>query len=739
MKILSFFICLLLSTYLYGQHSFRCTVKDSTTHETLIGVNVVHEASKRGVITDLNGNAELTGIPSGNQKITFSYIGYKKQEITFYFPIPVDRQPIVVFLVPDRMELGEVVISSTRTNSRIEDLPVKVEVLGQDDMEEESTIVPGNISSILGDLSIITVQRTDVVTGNDEIRMQGLDARYTQLLKDGLPLYGGFSGSLGVLSIPPLDLKQVEIIKGSCSTLYGGGAIGGLINFISKTPVDTPKTTLTLSSSLPTGYNLNFYASNKAKKNGFTLFTGLNTRQATDVDHDGYTEIPYVASFTMHPRLFFYINPKTDLNVGFNGTFETRTGGSLLGINHGLDLVNYYTRSENTQRLLFDLFYSYSFRPGCKITFKTANSNFFRFSQYSDKRSNIIDLIQFTGRQKNNFSELNVLFGFKKHQLVIGANNVIESFRRDHADYGNNLFKNYDYNTNGVFIQDNWQFLPKFNIEAGFRFDHHDEFGSFYLPRIAVFYKPAGNLSIRLSAGTGYSIPTLFDFFDTESQFYTIISGKISPEKSYGINADINYNTVLFNELALSINQAFYFSEISRVNTFIPVFIMPFTYDVTTYRQTNQPSISSIGTDTYLRLIYRQFELYLGYNHTLAEHKVGKEINILSYNPMDKFSTTFTWELVNKWRTGIEASFTANQYLPVYGIYKNDGVWPVPDYWFLAGMVERKLKWGSIVLNCENLLDLKQTAYKSHNPPGYDFVYMNIEGRVTTLTLKADL
>ena len=150
-----------------------------------------------------------------------------------------------------------------RSNARIEDLNAKVEVLGQEEMDEESELVPGSVSSILGDLSVITIQRTNAVNGNEAIRLQGLDPKYTQLMRDGIPLYGGFTGSLGVFSIPPLDLKQVEIIKGSASTLYGGGAISGLINFISKEPLETPQHSVSLNYTTQNEFNSNTFFSGK--------------------------------------------------------------------------------------------------------------------------------------------------------------------------------------------------------------------------------------------------------------------------------------------------------------------------------------------------------------------------------------------------------------------------------------------------------------------------------------------
>jgi outer membrane receptor for ferrienterochelin and colicins len=95
---------------------------------------------------------------------------------------------------------------------------------------------PANVSMLLHESTGMQVQQTSAVSGNASIRVQGLDGRYTQLLKDGYPNFGNFASGLSILEIPPLDLKQVEIIKGPASTLYGGGAIAGVVNFISKTP-----------------------------------------------------------------------------------------------------------------------------------------------------------------------------------------------------------------------------------------------------------------------------------------------------------------------------------------------------------------------------------------------------------------------------------------------------------------------------------------------------------------------
>ena len=234
-----------------------------------------------GAATDATGTGlavvRMLALPAATKSLLVSAVSYDNQTIVLAEPRP---DTLVVLLQAAQHELDVVTVTATRTNSRIEDLPIKVEVLGLEDMDEESAVVPGNVASILGDISIIHIQKTSPVNGNTA--MQGLDPKYAQILRDGLPLYEGFSGNLGMLQIPPLDLKQVEVIKGSVSTLYGGGAIGGLVNVVSKTPTsETPYFTALLNRSGLKETNGNAYYAQRyaGGKTGLTVFAGYTSQQ----------------------------------------------------------------------------------------------------------------------------------------------------------------------------------------------------------------------------------------------------------------------------------------------------------------------------------------------------------------------------------------------------------------------------------------------------------------------------
>jgi len=702
-----------------AQHTFSCIVKDSTTHELLPGVTVALNSTTNATATNANGKALLTNIPDGTHLFHFSFIGYKSTTVSFSFPLPDSLKTIEILLAANNENLNEVIVSSSRTNSRIDDLNTKVEVLGQEDMDEESTLVPGGIGSILGDLSIITIQRTNPFNGNDAVRMQGLDPRYTQLMRDGLPLYGGFSGSLGVLSIPPLDLKQVEIIKGSASTLFGGGAIGGLINFISKEPVDSAQTILTLNATSLEEFNLNAFTSKKIKQFGWTLFAGATQKTAIDINGDGFAEVPEDKNVLLHPRIFYDFNSHTKLIVGLTSSYDDRKGGDIKAIRFQADSLHSFLQQEKTFRSTVDVSLTSSLHEKHLLTFKTAGSSFQRSLDYSGFR--------FNGTQYSSYSELNDFIKLKKHNLVIGANFITETFIKNNSD--SILFHNYDYQTIGFFIQDEWQLTEKFSVQTGMRFDHHNKYGPFYLPRLSIFYKASTAFSVRLAGGTGYKVPNLFDFADPSNTLLDI-QATVKPEHSYGVNADLNYHTLLFEKLSVQLNEALYYTHIDnpmmiRSNSSGQRFIQNAIYVVNSY-----------GTDTYIRLSYEDVELYLGYNHTETLQETKIAYANMPFNPKDKFSTTLAYELEGNWRMGIEGSWMGNQY-----IYSNE---KVASFWFLAAMIERKFKKVSIVLNCENLLDTRQSQFETIvtgpvSNPVFKPVWAPLEGRVINLSLKVAL
>jgi outer membrane receptor for ferrienterochelin and colicins len=715
----SFFIILFVffnALNVFGQNDLNLKITDEKSGEPLIGVAVVQVGTTKGGVTDADGGLILRGLPNGVVKFAASFVGYKSDTLTRTFPLTNALEINYIKLAPEATDLDEAIVTSTRTNARIEDQPMKVEVLGLEELNEENGIKPANIGSLLGDLSVIHIQQTSAVSGGSAVRMQGLDGKYTQLLRDGLPLYEGFSGGLGILQIPPLDLKQVEIIKGSVSTLYGGGAISGMINLVSKTPTDKPEAILTLNQSTLKESNLNAYLSKKWGNFGVTFFGGTTFQKSVDVNGDGFSDVPDVKGLLLHPRLF-WTNETTKIDAGWSGTFEQRDGGDMQILRGGAaDAAHQFFEKNATQRNTFDGHFTHNFSKTFSLAGKTAVSLLDRTVNSAGAFTSV-----FKGKFATSYSEISMLKNFNKNDLVAGINLVTQSFNKAE-------FNGFDYKTYGVFAQNTWKPSPNWIVEGGFRVDKTSNFGAFYLPRISVLFKPSKDWSIRLGGGSGYRTPDIFS--DGESDFSsTNLSAKA--ETSTGLNFDGNWHTLLFDKLSLTINQAFYAVNINKPivgsKSFLGNFLV--NYD---------GKIQTLGTDTYVRLAYDEIELYLGYNHTLAQKFDGNDKfqNFIYYSPQDKFAMTIAYDLEGEWRFGVENAWVGNQ-------YKSDNA-KAKSYWFFAAMVERKFKRFSLVLNGENLADFRQSRYEPlfdglRTSPAFRSLWAPIDGRVLNMSLKINL
>jgi len=134
-------------------------------------------------------------------------------------------------------------VSATRTGKRLEDQPMRVEALVREEIEEKMLMTPGDIVMMLNEMGGMRVQATSPSLGAASVRIQGMRGRYTRFLSDGLPLFGEQVGALSLMQVPPMDLSQVEVIKGVASSLYGAGAMGGVVNLIARRPADSSRGT----------------------------------------------------------------------------------------------------------------------------------------------------------------------------------------------------------------------------------------------------------------------------------------------------------------------------------------------------------------------------------------------------------------------------------------------------------------------------------------------------------------
>lgn len=688
---------------------------DSLTKEALPGTSIIIKNSGLGGSTNAGGEIKFAKILDGTYEVKASLIGYREK--ISKIDIPLDTL-LVILLSREQTEIEELTVTALRTNARMEDSPLKVEVLGSEEMGEENSIKPGNITSLLGDISGIQIQQSSAVSANSNIRIQGLGGKYTQIMRDGLPLYEGFSGSFGILQVPPLDLKQLEIIKGSASTLYGGGAIGGIINLVSKEPGEKNEGSITLNQSTLTERNFNGFCSVKKNKRGATIFSGVTYQNAVDVNGDGFSDIPKIQSLVIHPRLFFYLTPKSTLAIGFSSTYEVRRGGDMAVLKDNPDSSRVFFEENKTDRNTGDVIFTHTSSNKNIFTAKGSGSFF--------DKDFLSNTYRFYGTQANGFGEISYLIPREKNDLVFGMNFWQTAFEKNNKD--SSLIKNFNYQTFGAFAQNTFKKNEKLFVEAGMRTDYHSRYGLFVLPRLAGLLKFNDHWYSRAGIGMGYITPSPFAEQNTETDLRKIIPipDSVKAEKSLGSNLEINYKAKIGEEAFIYINHAFFYTQIND-----PVIASTDTLGITKFHNEKKP-VNSAGWDTYLRMTVDEFEIYFGYTYTMARQEYNSLQPYITLTPRNRAATIIAYEIEGKWRFAIEGSYTGFQ-------YREDGT-KTPEYFFMAAMIEKKFKYASLVLNGENILDARQTKTEqimvgTSVNPSFKPLWGPIDGRVINLSL----
>jgi len=699
----------------FAQHSFIAKITNEDTRRPLPGVSVTIQDGNKGAASDSSGIVVIQNLPQGQYHFRFTCSGYRSRESVFIIPL---KDTLQITLEPSAELLQDVVVSTTRLGQRIKNAPVNIEVIGREDIEEGTAMSPANIRELLSELSGTQLQQTSAVSGNTTIRLQGLDGRYTQLLKDGFPLYGGFSGSLSVLQTPPLDLQQVEIIKGAGSALYGGDAIAGIINLVSKTPDSIRHADAILNQTSKGGTDFSSFYSKRNRRTGITLLATTSRQQAFDVNNDGFTDLPQVRQLALAPTLFWYPNDSTTLRLGVNVATESRIGGDITAIRHGTDSTHAYIEQSHTDRDYYQLSYTSKWHNHNTFSFKNTAGYFYRSLQSPGQ--------SFSGRQWSSFTEASYLLSHKIHQDVIGVNIVTDKF----VPAGVQQALAYSHNTLGWFAQDDWKLSSDASFETGLRADFNKR--AYLLPRAAIIYKLTSRFTARLGAGMAYKLPTVFNALTEEAGYNRVypLASAVKAETSASSNLSFNYHGYMGDDITFSIDQNFYFTHLT--NALVPQkdsLLSGWLY----YINASQ-AIDSKGSETNIKCSLEEWSLLMSYTFTDARRMYEPGHPQLPLTPQHRFITTLTYEEeASGFRAGADAFFTGNQYL--------DDATKTPSFWTFDIMAEKTVGHFSILINVENVTDTRQSRFgpmysgTMHNPV-FNEVYAPVEGIVANAALR---
>ena len=720
-------MAMLCSNFALAQNNLSVKVVHPQTKEPLVSATVFVSALKKIAATDSAGIALFENMPAGKYKATISYVGFESQDVTVTIPIN-ESFFLVTLKEAEEEEEEEVIVQSTRTSRTIANVPTRVETIELEEIDEKSNMRPANVAMILHESTGIQVQQTSATSGNSSIRIQGLDGRYTQLLKDGFPNFGNFSSGLSILEIPPLDLKQVEIIKGPASPLFGAGAIAGVVNFVSRTPKEKAAYNVIINQSNIGQTNIGGFAAQRGKKTGYTLLALYNRQKAYDVDKDDFTEVPESNEFTVNPKLFLYPTENTTITIGNSFTKGERTGGDIEVIKNNASSSHQYFEKNETIRNISSF----------ELNIKKADTKRWVVKQsFSIFDRNItIPSYQFSGIDYTAFTDISYISNAKKHALVVGGNFIYNNFKEKQSSISN---RDNTIRTGGLYGQHTWDASEKVKLESGLRVDVTDYSNAIYsnreafvLPRISLLLKYNSKLSSRIGAGMGYKTPTIFTE-ETETIQYRNVDqlNNIIAEKSYGATADVNFKTNITGDLVFSLNQLFFYTTIHK-----PIVLQTGLLGNRYFVNAADP-VHSAGFETNAKLIFKEnFKLFLGYTYTDIKAKYLTGNQFLPLVPRGKLNSALIYEKEDMIKIGLEGYFTGKQNL-------SNGT-QTPAFKELGFMAEKIFKKFSLYINFENFTDTRQSRYKnvvngSHLDPSFDEIWTHTEGFVFNGGIKLKL
>lgn len=705
----------------FAQADFRAVVISFQTKEPISGAIVSLVGTEINSSSNSEGYVELKKIPHGTYDVIFFAIGYKKFTRRFDFPLRVN-QVFEIFLETSTLELNEIHVEATRYSRLIDDEPTRVEVIASEELDEKMSMEPSQLSMILNESTGITVQQTSASSVNSSFRIQGLNGRYTQLLRDGIPLFGGYAGSLSINQILPLDLQQIEIIKGSSSTLYGGGAIAGLINLISKKPNPEGETLLLTNVTSAQGLDLSAFTSKQERNFGYTFFTSGNFQNAYDNNDDNFSDLPRIQKFTIRPIIFIKLLDRITLEIGAAYQSEDRFGGSIPVIKNQLDPNYTFFERNRSDRLLTTFNYSWAVSKNHRYVLRNGISFFERKIELRD--------FSFSANTVNTFTEASYHYDRSDdNHWIFGSTLYSETYK-----FEDSLKKEVEKVkwSLGFFAQNNRELSENLFLESGLRIDYDSFFDIFILPRFSLLMKLGDGLTSRIGGGLGYISPSMFTD-EAEKIYYKdllqINTSKVKAEKSFGLNADIDYKKVFFDELAFSINQLFFYT---RVND--PMMLSTSTKFPSKFEYTSLNGFyATQGFETNLKLQFDEIKMFVGYTFTDAKSNSAGSEQEFFLTPKHKLGIILMYEKEDNLRIGLEGYHTSKQKISS-ATFGN-------AFWIFGIMAEKKFANFSIFLNFENITETRQSKFTpmfsgSTLNPNFAEVYAPTDGRIINGGIK---
>ncbi len=551
-----FFLLLLFGLSLSAQPVGRIAGHVTSAGEPLSFATVQLAGTGQGTTADLDGSYLLENVAAGPQTIEVRSVGYGvfRQEIRVEAgrTVTLDAE-----LTENMSALDQVVVTATRTAKRKIDAPVIVNLV---DSKQLDRVAASTLSEGLKFQPGLRVE-TDCQTCNyTQLRMNGLQGGYSQILINGRPIFSPLTGLYGMEQIPVNMIERIEVVRGGVSALYGSSAIGGTVNVITKVPTENDysvsNTYQSIRGSSDNILSGNATLVNDAANAGATFFVSNRNRDFYDANGDNFSEIPKIKNNSFGTNLFYLPAENQKLEVSLSSIHEYRYGGEMI------DRAAYLAQQseERTHDVLMgSLDYQINFNEDRNsLIFYYGGQQTDRTHYTGIKPDDTEALIAFRADPPYGTSDVTTHQGGVQFNhglptflggravLTLGAEYVYDDVFDEIPAYRYLI----DQTTKdlGTFVQHDWDITPQLSLLSGFRLDKHNLIDhTIFSPRLSLLYKLKETTQFRLGWGTGFRAPQAFDTdlhiaFAAGGVSRISLSNNLGEERSNSFTGSVNYD-----------------------------------------------------------------------------------------------------------------------------------------------------------------------------------------------------
>ncbi len=537
-------------------------VIEKETEEDIPYATILIVGSGQGTVSNEAGQFQFKNLEEGTYRLRVSAVGYRTLEKS----IVVGREYMAVVHFPleeEAVMVDEVVVSASRTEVSRRDAPVVVNILSPKLFEAVNST---DLAKTLNFQSGLRVENNCQNCGFPQVRINGLDGPYSQILINSRPIISALSGVYGLEQIPTNMIDRVEVVRGGGSALFGANAVGGTINIITKDPIDNSFQVSSTMSNLGgksweqyMGANVSLVA--KDNSYGIALYQSYRNRNPYDHDGDSFSELGKLNMNTFGLRGYYRPSQSSRLNIEYHTTNELRRGGNKFDLQpHQTDITEQTKHIINSGGISYDHFWD---EYKHKLSTYASLQHTDRDSYYGAQRDTAAygktnDLTwvagaMYVGNYERFLFAPSVFTGGLEYQQN-SLHDIMVGYQRDMQQ---------DVSIASAFIQNEWK-MQAFSLLAGGRIDRHNLIERPILsPRVNLLYKPQDRFQARLTYSTGFRAPQAYD----EDLHVTAVGGEgvlikladgLREERSNSFSGSVDYTTTFGHWQANVLVEGFY-------------------------------------------------------------------------------------------------------------------------------------------------------------------------------------